>query len=128
MAGKGKGGRPSLYRPEFCKRLKDHLAEGFSFESFAPSAGVGDDTLDEWVKRYPEFAAAKKAGLKLGRKTLEEIGKDGMRGRIQGFNAATWIFWMKNRYGWRDKQPEEVAEEAEAVANRVIARIHALSD
>lgn len=36
----------------------------------------------------------------------EKIGLFGAKGEIEGFNAASWIFNMKNRFreDWRDKQ------------------------
>ena len=33
----------------------------------------------------------------------EKIGMLGMMGKIPNFSASTWIFQMKNRWGWSEK-------------------------
>jgi len=87
--------------------LIDHMASGLSFEAFAGVIGVNQDTLHEWVKVWPAFSEAKKDGLAKGRIFWEKIGHAGMSGKIKNFNSTVWVFSMKNRFGWRDKQSVE---------------------
>jgi len=61
-----------LYKPEYCQQLIDHLAHGYSFESFGAIVGRGRATLYEWVEKYPEFAEAKRVGSERGLKFLED--------------------------------------------------------
>lgn len=96
-------GRPSKYKKAFCQQLLTHMGEGLSFESFASEIGVHRDTLYEWAKQYPDFSDAKKRGTDLALKWWERIGQAGMVGKIKGFNAAVWIFSMKNRFKWSDR-------------------------
>lgn len=110
MSKRGRG-RPSKYRKEYCELLVSHMEGGLSFESFAAEVGVIPDTLYEWVKKHPEFSDAKKRGWALSQLFWEKIGIAGATGRIRGFNAASWIFNMKNRFKWRDLQPEEQAQQ-----------------
>ena len=124
--GKGKapkakhaGGRPSLYRPEYCQRLIAWGKQGLSFESFASDVDVCVDTLYEWDQRHPEFSDAKKRASAYSRAWWERMGQSGML--ATGFSSAVWIFNMKNRFGWRDKSPEESVESAEAIAKAMIA-------
>ena len=105
------GGRPSKYDPEYCMDLIDHMTKGLSFEAFAGLIGCCKDTLYEWVKVYPEFSDAKKIATQKSQLFWESIGIEGLW-NIQGtkfksgksLNASVWIFNMKNRFNWSDKQ------------------------
>jgi hypothetical protein len=112
------GGRPTDYDPKYCQELIDHMKGGLSFESFAALADVNRDTLYEWVKVHPEFSDAKKRGTDLNLIWWERIGRAAMLGHagkdadgkpipLKNFNATLWIFNMKNRHGWRDKQEHD---------------------
>jgi hypothetical protein len=45
----------------------------------------------------------------------EEMGKDGAAGKIKNFNPAAWIFNVKNRLRWKDKQEIEHSGEIKGV-------------
>lgn len=78
------------------------MSKGLSFESFGADANVGVSTLYEWLERHVEFAEAKKEADTKCQKWWESAGIMGMSGKINKFNAAVWIFNMKNRFKWRD--------------------------
>lgn len=99
--------KPSKYKPEFCALLIKHMSDGLSFESFAAVAKVNRDTLYEWVKAHEDFREAKAEGLSENLLFYEKTGRAGMLGKLPGFNITAWIFNMKNRHGWRDKQKDE---------------------
>lgn len=103
---KKKVGRPSLYKPEYCAQLIEHMRQLHSFESFAANVGTHRDTLYQWCKEYPEFSDARKAGRAVLQKGMENICKGVFTGKIKG-NAAVLIFYMKNTTGWRDEPVEE---------------------
>ncbi len=100
-------GRPTDYKPEYCQMLIDHMAEGFSFESFAAVIKVTRSTLYEWVSAQPDFSDAKQRGFEASRLTWEQIGRD-IAKKGEG-NATAFIFNMKNRFreDWNDKQTIE---------------------
>lgn len=111
-------GRPSKYKPEFCEQLIQHMSEGLSFESFAAIAKVNLDTLYEWAKVHEEFSEAKKeafANCQLywesqgiaGLYSTTDYDEDGKPIKSKSLNSSVWIFNMKNRFKWRDKQPDE---------------------
>lgn len=100
--GKGPGGRPSKYRPSYCAALVEHMAQGYSFESFAGIVETTFQTLYNWEKIHPEFLEAKQKGWSKNRIFWEQAGIEGMA--TKGFNVAAWIFNMKNRHGWVDRQ------------------------
>lgn len=97
-------GRPSKYDEKYCEMLVDHMAEGYSFESFAAVIDVNRDTLYEWAKVHPVFSDAKKRGFDQSLFVWEKFGIAGLWGsKDSSFNAAVWIFNMKNRHNWKDK-------------------------
>jgi hypothetical protein len=99
----------SKYDPDYCKELKEHMAKGGSVESFAGSIGVSKKTIYNWAEKFPEFGEAKAIGEMLSYKWWFDAGQAGlyMGGKENPFNTTVWIFAMKNRFGWRDKQPDE---------------------
>jgi hypothetical protein len=104
-----KRGRPSKYKKEFCDELIAHMAQGLSFESFAAKVDANPDTLFTWAKRHREFSEAKKKGTARSLLFWETMGRNGAAGKIKGFVPAPWIFNMKNRFGWRDRQEDDSA-------------------
>lgn len=91
----------SKYKPDFPQKLKDHMAAGFSFESFAGVIEVGVSTMWQWVKQYPEFGEAKKVGHA---KSLLYHEKDAIEHmNAPNYKEKIWMFGMKNRFGWTDK-------------------------
>jgi len=55
MAGRG---RPTLYRPELCARAREHCRRGASLDQLAGLLGVAPRSIENWIGRFPEFAAA----------------------------------------------------------------------
>lgn len=107
MATGRKIGRPTLYKPEYCDLLIQHMGKGFSFEAFAGEIGVNRDTIYEWLQTYSQFSDAKKTAAELNRKFWEQVGIDIATGtgKAAAGNATAFIFNMKNRFKneWRDK-------------------------
>jgi transposase len=103
-------GRPTKYKPEFCELLIECMKKGYSFEAFGSEVSISKQTLYDWVERYPEFSDAKNIGLSHARKFWENIAILACLGDNKMANPAIWVFNMKNRFGWRDKQPEEISD------------------
>lgn len=112
------------YKPEFCQALIEHMKSGLSFETFAAIAKVHRDTLYQWVKEYPEFKEAKDEAFLQNQLFFEKLGIDGAKGKVPGFNVTAWIFNMKNRHGWRDKQKDE----SDTVINNITNHVSQLTD
>lgn len=53
-------GRPSKYKPEYCKQLIEHCKAGKTFESFCTRILINPDTMYEWARNHSEFSEAKK--------------------------------------------------------------------
>ena len=107
------GGRPTVYKPEYCEMLIQHMKEGLSFEAFGGVTGHSKQTLYEWIEKFPEFGDSKRRGELLSQLWWEKIGVERLisqswhQGGSKALNASVWIFNMKNRFGWRDRHDIE---------------------
>lgn len=118
-------GRPSKYKPEYCAQLVSHMAEGLSFESFAGVLEVSKQTIYDWTEANKDFLDAKEVGTEKSRIFWEKLGIDHIINKSDSYgegqstsrslNSSAWIFNMKNRFKWRDKQPDE----ADTIINNV---------
>lgn len=93
----------SKYKEEYCDMLIKHMAEGFSFESFASNIGVHRDTLYEWTNVHECFSDAKKIGTAKNLFYWEKMGIGMASGKQKSGSPGVWSFNMKNRHGWTDK-------------------------
>lgn len=106
------------YRPEYPQMLADHLKQGFSFKAFGGVVYVTEATLHVWAKTHQEFGEAKDRYKLAGLYILEKMGFDAANGDIEKFQAVPWIFMLKNRYGWVDKQEIKTVHEHHFVEMR----------
>ena len=114
-------GRPTDYKPEYCQMLIDHMAKGYSFESFAGLIRAARSSIYLWIDVHEEFSDAKKEGLELCRlfwegKAIELIEEQSEYDSVtkttttRKLNTTLWIFNMKNRFKdeWSDTHKQEV--------------------
>lgn len=100
------------YKPEYDQMLVEHMAQGYSFESFGAVIDTCRTTLFEWCDRFPSFKQAKRKGFEKGKRLFEAILLSKVRGEpIKGINlknsdTACLIFALKTRY--RDTYSEKV--------------------
>lgn len=98
------GGRPTKYKKTYCKRLITWMSKGLSFESFAGELGVARSSIYEWEKNFEEFSDAKEIGSAKSQALWEKMGIAGASGKLPGFQNGAWVFNMKNRFLWSNKQ------------------------
>lgn len=119
--------RPTLYRPEYDQMLIDHMSDGLSFSTFAGVVSVSSQTIYDWCKKYPTFLDAKKIGMVKSKLYWEKLGKDNIinysltekngdysKTESRSLNSSVWIFSMRNKYLWHDRQAEYPHLNAEA--------------
>ncbi|HSS82638.1 MAG TPA: transposase, partial [Reyranella sp.] len=58
-------GRPSLYEPEFAEQAFELCLAGATNQDLADTFEVGHSTIDNWLKKHPEFAQSVKRGRAL---------------------------------------------------------------
>ncbi len=98
-------GRPSKYKPEYCAMLIEHMAKGFSYETFGAIIDVVKTTIYTWEQEYPDFLDAKKKAFAKCQIFWEQQGQLGLwSDKEKQLNSAVWIFNMKNRFNWTDKR------------------------
>lgn len=115
--------RPTKYKKEYCQKIIDAMANGLSKESASAKIGISSPTFYDWINpdspRFkPEFSSAIKEGTMKNQLFWEELGLDGAKGNIDKFNAVTWIFNMKNRFKWTDRQ--DMTSDSEKIQGIII--------
>lgn len=93
----------------------DHIRQGFSAKSFHDPCV--ENTILKMMKDHPEdcppeeIERAKAEGCMV----WEKMGMAGAMGKLPNFSASSWIFNMKNRLGWKDKQEHSFDQSAPVV-------------
>ena len=127
-----KGGRPTLYKPDFAAQAAKVCLAGFTDQELADLFGVAVSTISAWKAEHVEFSEALKAGKAEADDRVERalyhravgyshevekpmvVDKDA---RIVTYtermppDTTACIFWLKNRNPeeWRDKVVQEMA-------------------
>ena len=101
-------GRKSMYNESYCRMLVDHMANGFTFESFSTLIHVGRSVLYEWRKKHPKFMDAYQVGKGYRSQAWESTLQKIATGELKG-SAAAAMFALKNyeKERFRDKQEIE---------------------
>lgn len=110
---KNKGGAPTKYRKEHCQTVIDLMKEGASKAEVCLELECSFQTLLNWQEIHPEFFEAVKKGLHFSKGKWEQIGRKAAFGEVDGFNAVSWIFNMKNRFGRMDDFGEKWSDKTE---------------
>lgn len=109
MAENNRGrGRPSEYKPEYCKVVIECGKVGKSRISMAIACGASSkETLVDWAKKNPDFSAALDMATQLSQEWWEEMGRVHLVEEHQGskVNAGLYSRSMAARFpqDWREK-------------------------
>ena len=113
-------GRPSKYKPEYCEAVIEVMKDGGSKEEACVAIGCTFHTFQNWQEKNPEFLQAVKEGEKASEAWWHRVGRRAVMGEVPGFNGTSYVFNMKNRFGWKDKQ--EVSGDSKAPLNIQLVR------
>lgn len=115
--GGSNAGSTKKYHKGLCQALVDYMAKGYSFAGFGSTINVSWVTTTEWLKRYPEFKAAKEMGETHSLRFWETIGIKGITGSLPGtFNGSSYNFKMTShfrKFGYGLNQKSVVDEEGD---------------
>ena len=104
----------SLYSPEMCYDLMEHMREGFSFDTFCGKYLLNKATVQRWLKKHPEFMQAYEIGQNLQRYQWEHILLEQAQG-VNRANPAAMIFALKNYFPDSFQDKREVAVTASQI-------------
>lgn len=97
-------GRPSKYKPEYCKRVMELGQEGASVVEMAHAIDVSRNTLETvWPAEHPEFLEALTRAREASQVWWEVAGREGLT--ADKFNGSVWSRSMAARFphDWREK-------------------------
>jgi hypothetical protein len=114
---------PLKYKPEMCAIAEEVLSNGESLAAICAELNIGRTTLYEWRDSNPEFRNAIERGLQKAQRRWERIGMDGIEGHYEKFNAAPWIFTMKNRFRADYQEDKEAKTESTAIIEKLIDKL-----
>jgi hypothetical protein len=113
----------SKYKPEYCQVAVDILSRGKSLAAICAHLNICRDTLYAWRDAHPDFAASLKAGLQKSQAVWEDLGEQGIKGDIEKFGAAPWIFTMKNRFRDHYKEDKEQKTVSESMVEKMLDKL-----
>lgn len=85
------------------QRMLDVGEQGGSMLEARHALGIAMSAWETLLEDYEEFREAERMRNELCEIWWESAGRKLVDGRFSKGSAATWIFNMKNRFGWRDK-------------------------
>jgi hypothetical protein len=91
-------GRPMKYKPIFCGKIIEEMAQGKSKETVATELGITYQTFYNWAKRYSDFHYAVKVGEQLCKRWWLEQGRLNLCNKQ--FNHVLWMMNMTNMHDW----------------------------
>lgn len=92
-------GRPAIeITPEMIKKSESLAAQGLTIEQIASVLGIGERTLYEKQRQFPQLQQAIKAGQAKGIATIANA----LFNKAKSGDNTAMIFYLKCRAGWRD--------------------------
>lgn len=98
-------GRPSLYKPEYCDKVLELGAQGYSVVEMAAAIGVARNTIEtQWPEAHPEFSQAFAHARDLSQAWWEEQGRKNLT--ADKFQAQLYSRSMAARFpkDWRESK------------------------
>lgn len=98
-------GRPRKHPTDKdCRKVVELMSEGFSKVGIWTELNISRQLFYDWCERDADFYEAVKEGEALSEKWWRDLSREAALGKIDKFNATAWVFNMKNRFGWTDRQ------------------------
>jgi len=95
------------YKPEMCEKMLPFFAQGMDVPEVAKELGISKRSFYRYIEQHEEFAQAYEDGKAMSEAWWHKQGRLAVSDPEHKINATIWIFAMKNKFGWRDKQDLE---------------------
>jgi len=99
----GNGSKRNEYKEEYIHKLPMMFANGESLSEVCAELGISKQTFDGWCEKYPEFEDAFLVGLQAAEAWWQKLGRGSAAGKLK-IHLDTYIFVMKNRFKWENKE------------------------
>lgn len=107
-------GRPTKYSRDLPQKVFDACKSGecLTVASICVLLDIDRDTYYEWLNKFTDFSDSIKRGLEHRKAHMEKMALTGVSG--EKFNAAPWIFLMKNMFPdeYKDKHEQAITSDA----------------
>lgn len=111
--------RPTKYDETRVAAIIDNLKRGNTRRASSIAAGISEDTLAAWLKRYPDFAAqVKKAEAEAETAHVANINRWAAAGNWQ---ASAWWLERRHREDWGRRDQLDVNHRIRQDAERLAA-------
>jgi len=90
------GGRPTLYKPEYCEKVIEVGKDGGSITAMALACDVSKQTVHDWAERIPEFSDALTRARALSLLWWETKAKDNVDNAK--FNSSLWKMMVGSQH------------------------------
>ena len=90
------GGRPSLYKPEYCEQVIEHGKQGLSEVEIACAMDITRTTMRSWADQHPEFSSALTRAKEFEQAWFEKVGREALF--ADKFNAPVWKKSVEARF------------------------------
>jgi len=97
----------SNYDPKMCEKILPFFAQGMDVPEVAKELGISKRSFYRYIEQNEEFKEAYEEGKALSEAWWHAQGRKAVSDPEHKINATIWIFAMKNKFGWRDKQDHE---------------------
>lgn len=105
-------GRPETYTRELgdslSESLPDMFIDGQSVAEVCAELKMCKDSFYKLCEVSDKFSDAYKKGQGLSEAWWTKLGREGSTGKAE-IQPTTWIFNMKNRFAWADKQDQTIS-------------------
>lgn len=115
------GGRPTAYRPEYCKEIVEFMSQGKHAIQFAARLGVAKQTVYDWTKAHPEFLDAFKRAQAASTNWWLELHQRKASGEQREGSDVLIIQMLKvkDRDEFGEKQQLEIEQKPSSVVSKL---------